>query len=205
MKAAWPFSRFLAPAFRVCLLPVVILCGTCPLATAASQPAHVNSLVTQEFFCYAGLEDNECLQHIAKLQAELARYSANLPRHWNWVIVGSEEWQSLVLKLHVDRRSPAFTNIKASETFLEGALFLPNSARTDELVKNLGVPVDQLLTIAVSHELGHVLCQGGNEAIANRVSDQLRHRGKIDCASSLTPFDELYLSSRSHGLWSRDP
>ena len=88
MKAAWPFSRFLVPAFRVCLLSVVALCGACPLATPASQSAHENNLPTQELLCYAGLDHNECLQNIAKLRAELVRYSANLPRHWSWVIVG---------------------------------------------------------------------------------------------------------------------
>jgi hypothetical protein len=202
MKATWPFSRFLAPAFLVCLLSVVTLCGVCPLATAASQSAHVNtnSLVTQEFLCYAGLDHQECLKNIAKLRAQLVRYSAYLPRHWSWVIVGSEDWQSLVKKLHVDRRSPAFTAIEPRETFLEEALFLPKPTRTDELVKNLGVPVDQLLTIAISHELGHAICHGGDEAIANRVSDQLRSGERIDCTHSLTPFDESYLRRRFPGL-----
>ena len=205
MKAAWPFSRLLAPAFRVCLLPVVILCGAGRLATAASQSAHVNRIATQEFFCYTGLDHNKCLQHIAKLQAQLARYSADLPRYWSWVIVGSEDWQALVLKLHLDGRSPAFTAINARETFLEGALFVREPARTDELVKNLGAPVDQLLTIAVSHELGHAICHEGGEAIANRVSAQLRSGLKIDCTSSLTPLDEFDLQSRSYGLWSPYP
>jgi hypothetical protein len=205
MKVAWSVSRLLAPAFRVCLLSVVTLCGTGPLANAASQPAHVRSVVTHEFFCYAGLDHNECLQNIAKLQTQLLRYSADLPKHWSWVIVGSEDWQSVTLKLQLDSRSPAFTSLKVHETFLEEALFLPQATRTDELVKTLGVPVDQLLTIAVSHELGHAICNEGGEKIANRVSDQLRRGGKIDCTSSLAPYEELYLPSRSHGLWSRDP
>ena len=203
MKAAWPFSRFPAPAFRVCLLSVVTLCGACPPATAASQSAHVSSLVTQKFFCYAGLDHNECLQNIARLQAELLRYSADLPRHWRWVIVGSEDWQSLVLKLHVDPRTPAFTAVKARQSFLEGALFSPRPARTDELLKNFGVTGNQLLTIAVSHELGHAICNGEDEKIAKRVSDQLRSGAKIDCTNSLSKFDELYLRSRSPGFPSR--
>jgi hypothetical protein len=203
MKAAWPFSRLLAPAFGACLLSVVTLCGAYPLATAASQSAHVNSLVTQQFFCYAGLDHNECLQNIARLQAELLRYSADLPRHWRWVIVGSEDWQSLVLKLHVDPRTPAFTAVKARQSFLEGALFSPRPARTDELLKNFGVTGNQLLTIAVSHELGHAICNGEDEKIAKRVSDQLRSGAKIDCTNSLTKFDELYLRSRSPGFPSR--
>ena len=203
MKAAWSFGRFLAPVFGACLLPVVTLCGACPSATAAS---HADSLVTQQFFCYTGLDHHECLENIAKLRAELVRYSADLPRHWNWVIVGSEAWQSVVLKLHVDRRSPAFTAIEARETFREEALFLPTSARTVDLVRNVRAPLDQLLALAVSHELGHAICDGGDEAIANRVSDQLRNGDKIDCSetrNSLTPIEELYLRRRFSPLPSR--
>ena len=197
MKAAWPFSRLLR------LLSVVTLCGACPLATPASQSAHINSLETQKFFCYAGLDHNECLENIARLRAELLRYSADLPTHWNWVIVGSDDWQSLVLKLHLDPRSPAFTAVKARESFLEGALFSAKPARADELKKNFGVLADQLLTIAVSHELGHAICDGEDEKIAKRVSEQLRSGGKINCTNSLTKFDELYLRSRYPGSRSR--
>src|SRR3984885_2560664 len=98
MKAARPFGRFLAPAFRARLLSVVTLCGACLFATAASQSAHVNSLATQEFFCYAGLDHHECLQNIAKLRAELVRYSADLPERWSWVIIGSENSQAGVYR-----------------------------------------------------------------------------------------------------------
>jgi hypothetical protein len=205
MKAAWPFSRFMARAFGVCLLSVVILRGEFPLATAASRSAHVNSLATQQFFCYAGLDPQECLQNIGRLRSELAPYSAHLPGHWSWVIVGSEDWQSVALKRHVDKRSPAFTTIDARETFLEEALFLPRPARTDELSRNLGVPVDQLLALAVTHELGHAICHGGDEMIANRVSDQLRSGEKIDCTNSVTRMEELSLRSRPTAYRHGDP
>jgi hypothetical protein len=205
MNAAWWFGRFLAPAFGACLLSVVTLCAACPSATAASRSAHVNSVVTQQFFCYAGLDHQECLKNVAKLRAQLVRYSADLPRYWRWVIVGSEDWRSVVLKLHVDRRSPAFTTIDARETFLDEALFLPKLARTDELARNLGVPIDQLLTLAVSHELGHAICHGGDEAIANRVSAQLRSGERIDCTNSLTPMEELSLRSRPPAYGHGDP
>jgi hypothetical protein len=190
MKRGSAIRRFLCASI-LCLLSVVALCAACPLATAASQSAQVNRLRTQQFFCYAGLDHHECLQNVAKLQVELVRYSADLPRHWSWVIVGSEDWQSLTLKLR--------------ETFLEGALLLPKPARTDELVRNLGVPVDQLLTIVVSHELGHAICHGGDEAIANRVSDQLRRGERIDCTNSLTRMEELYLRSRPTAYRHGDP
>jgi hypothetical protein len=190
-------------AFRVWLLSVVALCGPCPLATAASHSAHVNRLLTQEFLCYAEPDHNECLENIAKLQAELVRYSTNLPRNWTWIIVGSQDWQSLLLKLHLDGRSPAFTDINARQSFLEGTLFLPNPARTEELVRNLGVPADQLLTLAVSHELGHAICHGVDEAIANRVSDQLRRGRNVECIDPMNSFDEFYFQSVSPRLRSR--
>jgi len=205
MKGAWPFGGFLVLPFREYLISAVILCATCPVARAATHPAHVNSLVTQQFFCYAGLDHQECSQNIARLRTELVRYSADLPRDWSWVIVGSEDWQPLVHNLHLDGRSPAFTAMAERETFLEGALFLPKSARTDELVRNLGVTANQLLTLAVSHELAHALCRGGDEAIANRVSYELRTGEKIDCTNSLSPLDELYLRNRPTAYRHGDP
>jgi len=204
MKRSSAIRRFLC-ARILCLLSVVALCAACPLATVASRSAHLKSLATQQFFCYAGLEHQECLQNIAKLRAELALYSADLPRGWSWVIVGSEDWQSVVLQLQLDRRSPAFSDLKMRETFLEGALFLPKPARTDELVKDFGVPADQLLTLAVSHELGHAICPGGDEAIAHRTSVQLRSREKIDCTNSLTRMEELSLRSRNTAYGHSDP
>jgi hypothetical protein len=203
MKALWPFRRFSAAAFRVYLRFIVTFCGFLPMAAPASQSAHVDSLVTQEFLCYPGLDHNDCLQDLAKLQALLGGYSAYLPRHWTWVIVASEDWSWMVEKLQVNSGSPAFTDIKAHQTFLEGALFLPKPPRTDELAASLGVPVDELLPVAVSHELGHAICHGRDESVAKRVSSQLRSGRTVDCTNSLTTFDELYVRSRSPHLGSR--
>ena len=61
------------------------------------------------------------------------------------------------------------------------------------------------IAVQVSHELGHAICREEAEAIANRVSAQLRSGVKIDCMSSLTPLDEFYLRTRSHDLRSSYP
>ena len=46
-------------------------------------------------------------------------------------------------------------------------------------------PFDQLLSVAVSHELGQTICHGGSEAIANRVAEELRGGKHPDCAGNM--------------------
>jgi hypothetical protein len=179
--------------------------GTCPRAGAANalQRRQGHALATQGFFCSAGYNPQECEQRIAHLKAVLIQYPAGAPKHWRWVIVPSEDWQRLVHSLHLDRESPAFTAIMERETFLEDALFFAQPARTDELVRDFRTPFDQLLSVAVSHELGHAICHGGSEAMANRVAEQLRSGKYPDCAEnmkSLTPIEELYLRSQLPGF-----
>jgi len=166
-------------------------------------PGKVNAVAAQHFICDAGFDRQWCLRQVAKLMAELMRYPADLPAHWSWVIVGSGAWQPLTQKLRLDQRSPAFTALDKRETFLEEALFLPMPTRTNELVRDLHVPFDQLLSIAVSHELGHAICHGGGEATAKRVSEQLRSGKRPDCGNAMkspSRIEEMYLRSRLSGL-----
>ena len=190
------------PAFRTLLVCAVTLCGKCPYANAANAPQlkNMTALKAQNFYCNAGYDPHECEQHVIKLKTVLINYAVSAPKHWSWVLVRSEDWQPLVLRLRLQQGSPAFTAFDQHEIFLEEALFLSQSIRTDELVRNLHVPPDQLLSLAVSHELGHALCHDGNEATTNRIAEQLR-RGKYpECVKSLTPIDELYLHSHLSGL-----
>src|SRR5258708_1971080 len=156
------FDRQWMPAFRICLVCAIALCGNCPFAPAAttSQPGPINALANQQFFCSAAFDRHECLQHVAKLKAVLIHYPASVPGHWSWIVVRSEDWQPLLLRLRLDQRSPAFTNIDNGETFLEEALFLPLPIRTDELEKDFRISFGKLLSAAVRHELGHAICHG---------------------------------------------
>jgi hypothetical protein len=190
------------PSLQASLLIAAIIWVNCPSAKAASSipPEKVNALAAQHFICDAEFDRPQCLQLVARLMAELMRYPADLPANWSWVIVGSEAWQPLTQKLRLDQRSPAFTAIDERETFLEEALFLPTPARANELARDLRVPFDQLLSIAVSHELGHAICHGRDEATANRVSDQLRSGKRPDCGNAMkspTRIEDVYLHSRS--------
>jgi len=71
-----------------------------------------------------------------------------------------------MLRLNPD--SPAFSALVPRETFLEEALFAHNPVRTAELMEEWQKSMPKLLELAVSHELGHALCEEPNEAAADR-------------------------------------
>jgi hypothetical protein len=202
MTTHCPFNRLSLLAFHTLLVYAVTVCGECPSANAATRPQlkHMNALAAQTFHCNAGYDPNECEQHVAKLRAVLINYPVRAPKRWSWVLVRSEDWQPLILRLHLQQVSPAFTALDQRETFLEEALFMPQSIRADELVRDFHAPSGQLLSFAVSHELGHVICSDGSESAANRIAEQLRSGKYPECVNSLTPIDELYLHSHMSGF-----
>jgi hypothetical protein len=182
------------------LLVVVTLSAGWLAANAATarQPATEDALANQNFFCTTGYVRADCLEHVTKLKNVMLRYPTGLRGQWDWVIVRAEDWHPLMLRLGLDTRSPAFSALEQRETFLEESLFLPERVRSEELAHDFHVPVDDLLSIAVSHELGHVICHGGDEAMANRVAAQLRDRQQPECGErpkSLTQLQKTYLQS----------
>jgi hypothetical protein len=108
--------------------------------------------------------------------------------------------KALELGARAFRRLATITALDQRETFLEEALFMPQSIRADELVRDFHAPSGQLLSFAVSHELGHVICSDGSESAANRIAEQLRSGKYPECVNSLTPIDELYLHSHMSGF-----
>ena len=205
MKTATCLERLLLTSFRAALFCVVTFCGYCPSASAASvsQPGSAYALASQEFFCSAGFDRDQCLQDVANLKAVLIHYPAGMPSNWSWIIVRSEDWQPLLRRLRQDRRSPALTALVERETFLDEALFLQQSKRVEELVRYFHVPIDQLLGIAVRHEMGHAICHDPREATANRIAGELREGEAPECngdQKGVAPIDELYLRSPFSGL-----
>jgi hypothetical protein len=202
MKTPQFFNPLTMSALRSCLFGVAILGGIHNSAGAASvaQVEKANPPARQQFFCDAGYDRQECQQHVAMLRALLIRYPAIGPADWSWVIVRSEHWRPLVQRLHLDRHSPAFTALDSRETFLEEALFMPQSVRTEELARIFRISPDQLLSFVVTHELGHTICEDGSEMTASRIAEQLRSGKSANCVSSLSALQELYLRSKSNLL-----
>jgi hypothetical protein len=202
MKSPQNSNRLLKSTLRTCLVCAAILCGnhTSARATSVSQGGGANPLSRQHFFCDAGYDRQECQQHAAMLRALLIRYPASGPADWSWVMVRTQDWRPLMQRLHLDRHSPAFTALDSRETFLEEALFMPQSPRTEELARIFRIPADQLLSFVVTHELGHTICHDGSETTASMVAEQLRRGNLADCVKSLSAIQELYLHSQSHFL-----
>jgi hypothetical protein len=193
-------KRLFTPAFFAGLFCLAVLCSNSPSVRAAIvvRPTQASAVASQQFFCSAGYDHQECLQHVSRLQAVLVRYSAGIQTDWGWVLVRSEDWKPLLLKLNLDRRSPAFSSLVQRKTYLEESLFLPPANRAAELERIYDAPIDQLLLIAVSHEIGHAVCHDGNEDSANLVAEQLRSGKRPQCieiTKSLSGIQELYLSN----------
>jgi hypothetical protein len=80
--------------------------------------------------------------------------------------------------------SPAFTILEQRRTFLEEALFQPMAGRSRTLLEKWRVPLDQLLDVAVKHELAHAMCRERDEARTHAYADQLGQSGRVKCIES---------------------
>lgn len=168
----------------------------------APQPEQGRALAAQHFYCNTGFDQYVCQQHVAKLKAVLRHYPADALGGWKWVIVRSEDWRPLLVSLRLDRRAKAFSALGLRSTFLEEALFVYSPTRADELARDFHASFSHLLSIAVSHELGHAICHERNEAAASRIAEQLRTGKHPECnetSESPTPIEELYLHNRLPG------
>ena len=191
--------RLVMPKVRACLLCVLAVSSS---AFAWVKPGQDRDTNTQYLSCSFGYEREECEQHLVRLNTVLLRYPTEKLQNWSWIIVSSKEWQPLLHRLHLDNRSIAFSSVEQRIIVLEEALFLLHGPRAEKLARNFQVPTDQLVSMAVSHEMGHILCRDSNEEVAYRVAEELRNGKRAECGGngkSLTRMEEL-LYERSRGL-----
>jgi hypothetical protein len=167
------------------------------------KPLPQSGVDTQHLSCSSGYDRQECEEHLTRLKTVLVQYPIDRLKGWSWIVVSSEEWRPLLCRLHLDSRSIAFSSVEQHTVVLEEVLFLQHGARTEKLAHNLRVPVEQLISMAVSHELGHVFCRSADEEAADRVAEQLRKGKHFECGGnmkSLTSMEELmYQQSRILG------
>ena len=97
------------------------------------------------------------------------------------MLVKSDDWKALQRQHRMDPDSPAFTVLDRRETFFEEALVSPVTTRRVELVRQWSMGMDDLLKLAVTHELGHALCNEKNEKKADAYGEQLRQGQPVQC------------------------
>lgn len=162
-----------------------ILASSSSAQSEASR--HVTAVITssnlsnQEFHCNTGYVVSDCKQEITHLKAVLGHYPARDLGHWTWVLVRSEDWKPILRRLRLNEDSPAFSALEQRETFLEESLFGRDALHSAELMRNWQLPLNELLNVAVTHELGHALCGEADEAVADHFGERLRRGQKPPC------------------------
>jgi hypothetical protein len=73
------------------------------------------------------------------------------------------------------------------QTFLNEVLIDGTAHDRAELLRTFRVPVDQMLDVAVSHELGHAFCMVASEHEADQFAAQLGNTGVAQRSSPRNP------------------
>ena len=142
---------------------------------------HDNFPDTIHFYCLQGYDLSKCEDHVLTLRHKLARYPISGLASWSFVLVPTGLWGEMVRAAGGPTGSPAFTALHSRETFFQDALFSPTALQRAQLMQMFGVDQDTQLELAVSHELGHALCQDTNERRAAAQAENLRESRALHC------------------------
>lgn len=139
------------------------------------------SFPSQKFVCNTGYTLQRCDREMSILRPILKNFHADELGAWTWILVRSEDWRPLLDRLGADHDSPSLTFLRDKTTLFEEALLEPLPARRAELLKTWKMPLDQLLIEAVSHEIGHSMCNDPDEARAERLARALQNGERPTC------------------------
>jgi len=180
-----PFSRLLInrrprlPAVAPFLLLAVSSIFPTPPTAQTYAP-------TQHFVCNTGYTLKQCQEAMDVLRQVLARYPAADLGEWTWILVRPEDWRFMLLKHGFNPdRTPAFTILDKRETFFEGALVKKESSRGVQLRNLWRMPVEDLLDLAVRHEIAHALCNERNETKTRLSATALKQEKLLSCQATL--------------------
>lgn len=169
---------------------IAILLATC---TSQSQTLRVVSVYldatvptpkTVQFFCTQDYDQQACLKDSLALRASLSTYPLSRIGTWSYVLVPADNWKALLGSLGGNPVSPAFSIIEQRMTVIDRSLFSAPASRSEELLQLFGVTGAALLDLAVTHELGHAICQDKDERHADEYGRGLRDRKPVGCAKN---------------------
>jgi hypothetical protein len=174
--------RELKTCLRALALPILLTAQSQLTTTASAQ----EQAPKQHFVCHIGYTPKQCHEAVDVLRQVLARYPVADLGEWTWVLVRPEDWRYIFLDggLSPDR-SPAFTILPKRETFFEGALLTRVSFRGFRLGWLSRMPIEDLLDLAVRHELAHAMCNERNEIKADLAAIALKNGVPLSCRGTL--------------------
>ena len=140
---------------------------------------------TIHFFCSQGYDTEDCRHDVAALRRVLAPYPLQLLGEWSFYLVLAPDWKPLARGHGGPAVSPAFSLLLGHATVIDRSLFSGSADRNIELEKWSGMPVGPaFVDFAVTHELGHAICQDTNERHANDYGKELRDSKVLDCSET---------------------
>jgi hypothetical protein len=137
-----------------------------------------------QFLCSQKYDRTECVRDATALRQALAPYPLQLLEQWSFVLVPADDWKTLVRSQGGDPVSPAFSMLEQRVTLLDSSLFSPSASRNKELMQRFSLMGSALVELAITHEMGHGICQEKDERRADDYGRELRG-GKIpDCSKT---------------------
>jgi hypothetical protein len=133
----------------------------------------------QRYLCNKGYSPADCKAQYAILKPLLDKYGADKLGPWTWLLVKSDDWASLHA---TDEDSPAFTSLEKRTTVFDESLLRPMPSQDAVLLAKWQLSKPDLLDLAVTHELGHALCNERDERRADANGKRLRDGLSVTCA-----------------------
>ena len=170
------------------LIAILSAACTAQTQTLGIVPVHLDATIsipkTIRFFCTQHYERHTCVNDSLALRHALASYPSERLGTWSFVLVPADSWRTLVHGLRLNPVSPALSIIDQRITLLESSLFTATPIRNKSLLLTFGVIGSALLDLAVTHEMGHAICQDQDERRADDYGRGLRDKKPVNCGSS---------------------
>lgn len=134
-----------------------------------------------QFLCSQKYDRVECAKDATKLRHAMTPYPVQLLGAWSFVLVPADDWKALIRDQGGDPVSPAFSMLDQRLTLLDASLFVASAGRNKELLERFEVIGPELLDLAITHEMGHGICQETNERRADDYGRELRRGTTPNC------------------------
>ena len=168
---------------------IAVLFAACAAQTqnlkmiAVRFPANNSTPNTIQFLCSQKYDRTECVRDAMALRQAMAPYPAQMLEQWSFVLVPADDWKALVRSQGGDPVSPAFSMLEQRATLLDSSLFAGSATRNKELLERFGLIGPALVDLAITHEMGHGICQEKNERRADDYGKELREGKAPGCGA----------------------